>query len=358
MANSRIAFWNVQNLFDTVASKIAADLGFTPEEEWTEDVLEVKLDALGGVINEMFEGNGPELLGLCEVENLGIVERLVDRLDGKFEIAHVESSDVRGIDTSLIYDPDRFELGSEGPKAHVVHLRFATRDIFEVPLVVCENGAEVLVLVNHWPSRRTGRYDSEPYRIAVANHCARIIQEHLKVSRVEYLTLENSRRSLDLLNERWNRNVLLMGDLNDYPYDRSVLTELAAAGGFDRIDRLLKKPRGNDREIPPIASYLRTQPILFNCMWKFLGVPDSGTYFWSEDVNTMNVLDHFIISRGLLHGEDGLIMRPENVDIFRPKSMTTPKGRPRRFKYKKNQVSAPTGVSDHFPICGILETAT
>ena len=85
-----------------------------------------------------------------------------------------------------MYSADRFEIVPDGdsdhhetnPQAHLVHLQFPTRDILEVPLFVRENSAKLVVLVNHWPSRRAGRYESEPYRISVANHCACIVQCH------------------------------------------------------------------------------------------------------------------------------------------------------------------------------------
>ena len=35
MAEIKVAFWNLQNLFDTTASEIAADLEFTPDDGWT-----------------------------------------------------------------------------------------------------------------------------------------------------------------------------------------------------------------------------------------------------------------------------------------------------------------------------------
>ena len=106
----RTAFWNVQNLFDTTASEIAADLEFTPDKGWTDAVLGRKLDALASVVNAMFGGQGPELLGLCEVENEAVVKRLAKLLKPDLTIAHVESPDIRGIDTSLLYAADRSKL--------------------------------------------------------------------------------------------------------------------------------------------------------------------------------------------------------------------------------------------------------
>ena len=365
MSEIRTAFWNLQNLFDTTESDIAADLDYTPDEGWTNKRLKEKLDALAAVINDMFDGAGPELLGLCEVENKGLVQKLVKRLNGKnLRIAHVESPDIRGIDTSLVYSADRFKIVPDGdgtnlqeahPKAHLVHMRFSTRDILEVPLFLHESCTKLVVLVNHWPSRRQGRYESEPYRIAVANHCANIVRRHLKVPRTEFLQLPDDKESLNLINERWNRNVLVMGDLNDYPYDRSVLSELQAASGFDKIEELFKSRGG--RNIPLPKSYLRRQPTLFNCMWKFLSEPDQGTYYFSEDINTMNVLDHFIVSRGLLCGRAGLKICLDTVDIFKHPSMTSLSGRPQPFKFEKPKKSEKpaSGVSDHFPITALIK---
>lgn len=199
--------------------------------------------------------------------------------------------------------------------------------------------------------RRAGRYESDPYRISVANYCARIVQRHLKVPRTDLLTLPDTPESLARLNEHWNQNVLIMGDLNDHPYDRSVISELRAANGYDKIKELVKL--GRHRETPLPERYLRLQPTLFNCMWRFLGIPDEGTYFFDKDVNTMNVLDQFIVSRGLLYGVAGLKIDPCSVDIFKDGMATRQIERPRRFKYSTKQGESEkkaTGVSDHFPI--------
>ena len=141
MSAIRTAFWNVQNLFDTKASDIATDLGFTPAKGWTPDRLEQKLDVLASIINGMFGGKGPELLGLCEVENVELMRRLRSRLRNREDlcIAHVDSPDIRGIDTSLFYSSKHFAIKGD-VKAHLIHLQYPTRDILEVPLFVREKG--------------------------------------------------------------------------------------------------------------------------------------------------------------------------------------------------------------------------
>ena len=368
MEDMRVAFWNVQNLFDTTESDIAADFEFTEDNGWTPARLSEKLEALATVVNDMFDGRGPELLGLCEVENRAVLKLLVQRLRGKFRIAHVHSPDIRGIDTSLLYCSDRFEIAPNGDpadpsgggvRAHLVHLRYPTRDIFEVPLVVRETGAELVVLVNHWPSRWRGRYKTEPFRIAVANHCAHAVQRYLKMPRGEFLALPDTGESLAQLNWRWNRNILVMGDLNDEPGDRSVVQELRASSGCDKIEEPVKEAREGRSHLPLAKKYLELQPTLFNCMGRFLGKPDEGTCFYSKGVNTMNILDQFIVSRGLLCGEAGLKARLESVSIFRHERTTTgKKRRPRRFEFPSKKPTKPArGASDHFPVTMLIAEA-
>jgi len=354
MSEIRIAFWNLQNLFDITASEIAADLGFTPAAGWTQEVFDKKLANLAEVINLMHSGQKPDLLGVCEIENKGVVEELTNAIDrDDYEIAHVESLDIRGIDTSLIYSRDVFELAGD-PIGHLIHLRYPTRDIFEVPLRVKQNGAELTVFVSHWPSRRKGAYESEPFRLTVASHCGQLVDRVVKYPRTEFLALPDTEASLARLNNQWNRNILLMGDFNDEPFNRSILDFLRASSGVDHLEEGIKKSRGLN--IPSAKTYLEKQPYLFNCMWPLLGVPDEGTYHFAESTNTMNMLDQFIVSRGLFFGFQGLKINVESVEIFKPDIMTTKeKKRPRKFEFNEEGVKS-NGYSDHFPIQAIIET--
>ena len=350
MADLRVAFWNLQNLFDTKASELATDLEFTPAEGWTEPVLAKKLKNLAEVIGLMHAGKGPDLVGICEVENKPIAERLL-KATGRddYKLAHVEAPDIRGIDASLIYSDKVFKLTAE-PVGHLVHLRHPTRDIFEVPLKVKQTGAELLVIVNHWPSRRAGQYESEPFRITVAEHCGRIIDKHLKFQRGEYLKFPNSEATLKKLNERWNRNVLLMGDFNDEPYSRSMLEYLNASRGEDHLEELVKPTGG--KKIPLAKDYLDRRAYLFNCMWRLLGDGDLGSHHYSASTNTMNMLDQFLVSRGLYYGEQGLKMKLDSVGVFTPAHMIDgAKKRPKAFDKKTQK-----GYSDHFPIQAVIQT--
>ncbi len=352
MSELKVAFWNLQNLFDITVSEIAADLEYTPANGWDRTAFRKKLGALGQVIRSMHAGEGPDLLGICEIENEHVAEQLIavtGRCD--YALAHVESQDIRGIDTSLIYSTEKFEL-IDRPEEHLVHLRFPTRDIFEVRLRVRENGEELVVLVNHWPSRSLGRYETEAYRLTVASHCGRIVDDLLKYDRSDYLSLPDDEASMGLLNTKWNRNVLLMGDFNDEPFDRSVLEFLRASKGVDHLEEPIKPSRGG---LPSYKSYAGKRAYLFNCMWSQLSRADHGTYYYSGATNTMNLLDQFIISRGLYFGLQGLQIRflgtgIPHARIYKPEVMTTRKGRPRKFDRQTH-----AGFSDHFPIEAIID---
>src|SRR5262245_55153264 len=201
MAEIKVAFWNVQNLFDITATAIAADLEFTPAQGWTQSVFDLKVDNLAAIIKQMHGGQGADLLGLCEVENQGVVEQLIAKIGNpKYRLAHVESPDIRGIDCSLIYSKDVFE---DPPPAdivgHLIHFRFPTRDIFQVRLKVKANNSELNVFVNHWPSRSQGQFESEPHRMTVAERCGQLVDQVLKVSRKDYANVPDTPAGLAAL---------------------------------------------------------------------------------------------------------------------------------------------------------------
>ncbi len=353
MAQIKVAFWNLQNLFDTTPNAIATDLEFTPAEGWTQAAFEAKRANLAAIIALMHGGTGPDLLGVCEVENTGLAKQLAHAAGlTNHEVAEVAATDQRGINVSLIYSKAVFApVAPASVRPHVVHVRYPTRDILQVPLVLL-NGTKLDVLVNHWPSRRLGQYESEPLRITVAELAGRIVDEILKFSRDELFQAGGMPPLADL-KARWDRNVLLMGDFNDEPHSRSVVDHLRASKDEDRVEEELKVS-GATPELQR-KSYLGQKPYLFDCMWPLLGTPDLGSHHFSDNTNTANLLDQFMISRGLFYGRSGLRLKRDSVKIFRAPPMTTPKGRPRPFDKKAFAASGKSGYSDHFPIEAVIE---
>jgi hypothetical protein len=409
--NINVAFWNLGNLFDIQPNEISSDLEFTPNKGWNEKVRDIKIQNLTNIIKTTFD-NGPDLIGICEIENVLLAEKLIDELkkllgrddyqiagtnvDGKLKPYH-KGSDLRGIDTCLIYSNKIFEQ-IDG-RGYMINFRFPTRDIFYAKLRVLKNNTKLNVLVNHWPSRR-GRddyselMDTEYSRYMTAEHCGKIVDSILKYPKMEiekfpnnFYSTHEGKTVLEKLEERWNINILVMGDFNDEPFDKSIMKYLYATPDknllrkWKRIFRLAKEDfKSRDKTYKQI--YLEQPSVLFNCMWNLY--PNGSLYF--RKTNSFNLFDQFIISRGLLVGEQGLKMNLNSINIY-TQGMTLGenlsesrfeqedtyderlipfefKQRPMAFEFDriKNDINnstiqenetklrQPSGYSDHFPI--------
>jgi predicted extracellular nuclease len=378
------SFWNVSNLFDIHPSTIGSDIEFTPSRGWNNIVKNKKIENLAYIINSLHDNQGPDLLGLCEVETEALVLELIDKLNPQKDYAiaeYLNGPDVRGIDTCLLYSKKKFKLNSVS--GYSINLRYPTRDILVANFTVLENNADLNVIVNHWPSRSGGRYETEPLRIAVAENCARAVEDILKINQKDLETLpvdlRTDEESLSVLNQKWNRNILLMGDFNDNPYDKSILNHLHATPDRNKLlnwDEIFGHPslkKWPTNKQTDKHNYLFYQGYLFNCMWSM--IPDGTIYYYDG----FDLFDQFIISRGLLYGSQRLKVNPNEIQINkstrldrvlhedrfdikdRNKIHPSLKQIPTRFEYQRIRPNGEleelspgrtilTGYSDHFPI--------
>lgn len=351
MGSIRVGWWNIQNLFDTVDDPISADLEFTAGKGWTPDVYTAKIANLAVAINELHSGQGPELFGVAEVEGDDVFQDLLDAI-GNPHLKLVSdpdgTSDLRGIDTSLAYD-DR-KLRPVERRSHVVHLRYATRDIFEVVFELLDTGEQLVVIATHWPSRTKGRWRSEPLRIALAENIAFIVRDHVRFDAQQYLQ-RKAANDLPAVQARWETKVLIMGDLNDEPADRSLVEHLQASSEIDRVTGQTNAITAFKAEA---IDYRGDDTFLYNASWKFLAPENTGTYFISSTkdetfANRYQVLDQIIATRGLLD-PNGLHLDPDSVQIHNTNTVATqPAGRPRGFDRQTKH-----GTSDHLPVTAVL----
>ena len=313
-----IAFWNVENLFDTEDSlarpewlqkNLAKEL-----KGWNSEILGCKIDQLSFIIRQMNGGKGPDLLGLCEIENRPVLERLVQSLSPlgrNYEIAHHDTSDKRGIDVAFIFDRDLFTAHEQF--FHVILKRAATRDLFQVNFKTAA-GKELIAIGNHWPSRSGGEFESEPYRITAGETLGYWMERigELKGSDVA---------------------VVVMGDFNDEPFNRSV-TDYALAGNSVTKVRNAQSPR------------------LFNLMWPHLG-QGLGTHYYG---NFPNVLDQFWISKGIVTGRSGFRVEiaSAKIEMFDRMVARGDYPAPIRFGRPSEKLNR-DGFSDHYPIAMILQ---
>ena len=317
MPKLNVAFWNVENLFDhenaprdpVLKKKLASEL-----VGWTAAIRDKKISQLAKVIELMFGGSGPALLGLCEIENEDIVQRLANAINipgrNYQTVAHA-SPDARGIDTSFIIDTN--ELAAVGTDYQTVIKRSATRDIFWARLQVLSSGKEFVAIANHWPSRSAGQYASEPFRMLTGETHAYITSGMLDQS-------AGGEKDLPIIS---------MGDFNDEPFNRSMQEYLLGSRDPGRV------------------RYSKSGHML-NLMWPLMKGHDPGTYLYGS---TWNMLDQFLVSYGMLRGPSPIKVDTETVEVFRPAIMLGSSGRPRRFSRPSAKGGADlSGVSDHFPI--------
>ena len=95
--------------------------------DWSDDIIEKKLAVVAGVILQVGNGRGPDIVALQEIENIGILERLrteylaaADYMPGIL----IEGDDLRGIDVAFL---TRLEL-AEPPTLHRIDFSDVGKD--------------------------------------------------------------------------------------------------------------------------------------------------------------------------------------------------------------------------------------
>lgn len=310
-----IAFYNVENLFDTIndpnkfdeASPIM-EMNFNRQE-----VYKKKVKNMARVISEIgadVSNNAPAIIGLAEVENRQVIEDLANDpalLSKDYGIAHFDSPDARGIDVALMYQKELFSpsnISNHELKIYddITRKRVYTRDQLLVSGYL--DGELIHVIVNHWPSRSGGEARSRPKRMAAARLNKRII---------------DSLHAVDPYAKIFN-----MGDLNDDPTNASLKKVLNA-----------KK----DKEDVKLKGIYNPMETFFK---KGLG---SNAYrdAWS-------LFDQILITKPLLE-KDYSSFRFYKAGIFNKQYLTNKKGRYKGYPFRSFADGGFTdGYSDHFPV--------
>ena len=210
----RVMFYNVENLFNPNEDSITSDDEYQPDgmRGWTYNRLKRKQINIAKVVLAVGGWDPPELVGVCEVEDYSVLYGLTNDTPLKnfgYKIVHRNSPDPRGIDVALLYRPDKFKVLFSSPFS----IRFPfdtaarTRDILFVKGIACKRDT-INIFVNHWPSKFGGATATIPKRKYVASVLRKL--------------------SDSLLSLNPNANILIIGDLNDSPYDESVSKVLRA----------------------------------------------------------------------------------------------------------------------------------
>ena len=111
----RVAFYNVENLFDTRHDSLKQDYEYLPDgiRHWTPHRYWHKLDCVARTIASPGGERWPALVGLCELENDSVMYDLTRRSPLRaagYQYLVTDGSDPRGIDVALLWDPYLFRL--------------------------------------------------------------------------------------------------------------------------------------------------------------------------------------------------------------------------------------------------------
>jgi predicted extracellular nuclease len=313
-----VAFYNFENYFDTLDNPLINDDDFTPlgAMQNTPEVFQKKTENLARVVRDIgldVSLNGPAILGVAEIENVDVLLHFAQHPFVKarnYTPIHYDSKDGRGIDVALLYNPSLFVPLHSAPlfveiKNEEGKLSY-TRDVLWVTGLL--DGDTTHIFVNHWPSRRGGEKKSSPRREAAAAVAKHVID------------------SLTTLDQ--NTRIILMGDLNDDPTNKSVRKVLNAS--FDSE---------------------QTEPgQLFNPFYDFFKRGD-GTLAYRD---AWNLFDQIMVSEIYLHRQKlGIAAGGYSfykAGIFKPDYLIEQEGRfqgyPKR-SFTNNGFN--DGFSDHFP---------
>lgn len=303
-----VAFYNLENLFDTIHDVGKNDYEYLPngKNKWNSMKYEAKLKNMSEILAQLSTDKlpiGPTVIGVSEIENRRVLEDLLKQpalSDRGYEIIHYEGPDRRGVDCAFFYNPKHFQLTASKLATYVPtdnDTIYKTRGFLIASGILADE--KVHFIVNHWPSR------------AAASPARERAGEQVRA-------LKDS-----LLNEDPNSKVVIMGDMNDDPMDKSMAISLGAK-------RKVEDTTAHD---------------LYNPWWDTLK-KGMGTLMYD---GKWNLFDQIVFTGNLL-GKDRSNLKYYKNEIFRKDYMFQTEG-----KYKGNPKRTHAGgvwlngYSDHLP---------
>lgn len=309
--NAVIGFYNLENLFDTIDTPDVNDFEFTPDgpNRWNAAKYFEKLENMAEVIEligQELNPDGPAILGVSEIENREVLVDLANRERIKarnYQVVHYDGPDARGVDVAFFYQPKYFTYISSKPYRTIVPGRDNFRTRYQLLLTGELLGERMHFIVAHWPSRSGGEKGSRPLRIAAAN-TARAIIDSIQAAEP-------------------GARVVMMGDLNDDPGDRSVRRHLRSNGNINRV---------KDDE-------------LYNPFFE-LHRKGIGSLAYRD---SWNLFDQVLITPSLI-GRNFERFQYFRAEVFNPPFLRQPSGRFQGYPFRTYGSGVYLGgYSDHFP---------
>jgi endonuclease/exonuclease/phosphatase family metal-dependent hydrolase len=304
-----VAFYNVENLFDTINGDGERDGDFTPQAtvSWNTERYNRKLSNIARVLGAIDSTELPLVIGLAEVENLRVLRDLVatQPLDkGNYDIVHFDSPDERGIDVALLFRHNMLQPLHSRPYPLTFDFDSTdrTRDLLYFKALA---DADTLhFLVNHWPSRSGGKELSDPKRQRAAQQVRQVADSIFRFDT--------------------NANIIIMGDLNDNPADDNVAVTLGALAPENNVRK---------KQLYNLATEKFTR--------------GEGTLYW----RSWDLFDQFIVSSNVLEGNSTYKLSPASIQILKKDWMLF---RQKDGEMVPNRTAGRSeyygGYSDHLPV--------
>lgn len=331
-----VAFYNLENLFDTLHDAGKNDYEYLPggTNKWGKMKYEAKLHNMARVLSELCTDKlpqGPAVIGVSELENHLALEDLLHQpsLAGRgLKYVDVAGPDRRGVECAFIYNPRFFQMerymhvpyyyapsgrvddplvgfytDEQGEVQAYTDLKGDTTHITRGFLVMqgLLAGERMFFIVNHWPSRAAGSEARER-----AGFQVRMLKDALMASHPE-------------------AKVMIMGDMNDDPADKSMTTALGCKPQADKVKKATD---------------------LFNPWHETLYKRGQGTLLYQ---GKWNLFDQIVFSGNLL-GTDRTSLKFYKHEIFMRDYLFQQEG-----KYKGSPLRTHAGgvwlngYSDHLP---------
>ena len=305
-----IAFYNLENLFDTIHDAGKHDEEFLPNGSYHWNTLKYthKQANMSKVLSELCTERlkvGAAFIGLSEIENSRVLDDLINQPALKargYKYLHIEGPDARGVDCAALYNPQLFKpTGCKliPPTGYYEATGYGTRGF----LLIEGNmlGERMHFIVNHWPSRRANSYSRE-----FVGRLVRKIVDSIQVKEPD-------------------AKIIIMGDLNDEPDNKSVANALGA--------KLSEKK-------------ITSKQDLYNPWGITLRKNGEGTLLYD---NMWNLFDQIIFTANFL-GSNRSDFKFFKNEIYKPEYITTKYG---RYKGSPKRTTGggvwQDGYSDHFP---------
>lgn len=306
-----VGFYNLENLFDTIHDSGKNDYEFLPDgaNKWGTLKYTNKLKNMARVLNEMGTDVlpvGMAAVGVSEIENSRVLKDLVEHetlAPRGWDFIHIEGPDRRGVDCALLYNPKLFKPISSKLAPYITEDNDTTYKTRGFLIVSGDMGGEMVhIIVNHWPSR---------YAKSPARERAGFLVRQLKDS---------------IMTAMPDSKVLIMGDMNDDPDDKSMKNSLGAV---------------RERE------ELKKSSDLYNPWWNILRKKGLGTLKYN---GKWNLFDQIVLSGNVI-GNDRSTLKLYKTEIFSRNYLFQQEGR-----YKGNTLRTHAGgvwlngYSDHLPV--------